>query len=30
MNHYTHWVGLLLKPSQEEIDTMRKEAEAEV
>merc|ERR1712115_659405 len=20
MNHYTHWVGLLLKPSQEEID----------
>merc|ERR1712114_68099 len=26
MNHYTHWVGLLLKPSQEEIDLMRKEA----
>ena len=20
MNHYTHWVGLLLKPSQEEVD----------
>ena len=19
MNHYTHWVGLLLKPSQEEV-----------
>ena len=28
MNHYTHWVGMLLKPSQEEIDTMRKEAMA--
>ncbi len=27
MNHYTHWVGLLLKPSQEEIDALRKEAE---
>merc|ERR1712088_1066296 len=27
MNHYTHWVGLLLKPSQEEVDLMRKEAE---
>merc|ERR1712088_897388 len=27
MNHYTHWVGLLLKPSQEELDLMRKEAE---
>merc|ERR1712008_580231 len=26
MNHYTHWVGLLLKPSQEEVDAMRKEA----
>ena len=21
MNHYTHWVGLLLKPSQEEVNT---------
>jgi len=27
MNHYTHWVGLLLKPSQEEVDAMRKEAD---
>ena len=27
MNHYTHWVGLLLKPNQEEIDLMKKEAE---
>merc|ERR1711962_183036 len=27
MNHYTHWVGLLLKPSQEELDLMRKEIE---
>jgi hypothetical protein len=26
MNHYTHWIGLLLKPSQEEIDLMKKEA----
>merc|ERR1712088_815157 len=26
MNHYTHWVGLLLKPSQEEAEQMRKEA----
>merc|ERR1712001_594863 len=26
MNQYTHWVGLLLKPSQEELDQMRKEA----
>merc|ERR1712126_761902 len=26
MNHYTHWVGLLLKPSQEEEISMRKEA----
>jgi len=26
MNHYTHWVGLLLKPSQEEADALRKEA----
>merc|ERR1712121_34670 len=23
MNHYTHWVGLLLKPSQEEIDALK-------
>merc|ERR1712228_536018 len=29
MNHYTHWVGLLLKPSQEELDQMRKAAEEE-
>merc|ERR1711926_43023 len=27
MNHYTHWVGLLLKPSQEELDLMRKQIE---
>merc|ERR1712121_397956 len=26
MNLYTHWVGLLLKPSQEEVETLRKEA----
>merc|ERR1712088_96730 len=26
MNHYTHWVGLLLKPSEEEIESLRKEA----
>merc|ERR1711899_245282 len=30
MNHYTHWVGLLLKPSQEELDLMRKEAEESI
>merc|ERR1712168_695889 len=30
MNHYTHWVGLLLKPSEEEQDQMMKEAEAAV
>merc|ERR1739846_280963 len=30
MNHYTHWVGLLLKPSQEELDQMRKEAEESI
>merc|ERR1711974_398535 len=30
MNHYTHWVGLLLKPSQEEEDNFMKEAEAAV
>ena len=23
MNHYTHWVGLLLKPSQEEVSTQQ-------
>jgi len=28
MNHYTHFVGLLLKPSKEEEEDMRKEAEA--
>merc|ERR1719158_2258221 len=27
MNHYTHWVGLLLKPSQEEVEALRKAAE---
>merc|ERR1711884_424469 len=27
MNHYTHWVGLLLKPSQEETDLLRKAVE---
>merc|ERR1719167_466997 len=26
MNHYTHWVGLLLKPSQEEVEQLKKEA----
>merc|ERR1711971_884321 len=26
MNHYTHWVGLLLKPSQEEAEQLKKEA----
>merc|ERR1712061_70550 len=30
MNHYTHWVGLLLKPSQEELDLMRKEVEESI
>ena len=25
MNHYTHWVGLLLKPSQEEVRLLREE-----
>lgn len=30
MNHYTHWVGLLLKPSQEEEDNFMKEAGASV
>merc|ERR1712168_915119 len=27
MNHYTHWVGLLLEPSEEEIESLRKAAE---
>eukprot|EP00090_Calanus_glacialis_P012967 TRINITY_DN215_c0_g1_i1.p1 TRINITY_DN215_c0_g1~~TRINITY_DN215_c0_g1_i1.p1 ORF type:complete len:435 (-),score=142.71 TRINITY_DN215_c0_g1_i1:317-1465(-) len=27
MNHYTHWVGLLLKPSEEEIEALRKASE---
>jgi hypothetical protein len=27
MNHYTHWVGLLLKPSEDEIMGFKKEAE---
>merc|ERR1712018_1019057 len=27
MNHCTHWVGLLLKPSQEEAEALRKAAE---
>merc|ERR1712241_55246 len=26
MNHYTHWVGLLLKPSQEEAEQLKKAA----
>jgi len=30
MNHYTHWVGLLLKPSAEEEELCMKEAEAAV
>merc|ERR1712193_402821 len=30
MNHYTHWVGLLLKPSQEEEDNFMKKAEEKV
>jgi len=30
MNHYTHWVGLLLKPSEEEVEGFRKEANAEI
>merc|ERR1712062_485240 len=30
MNHYTHWVSLLLKPSQEEEDNFMKKAEEEV
>jgi len=27
MNHYTHWVGLLLKPSEEEVEALRKAAD---
>jgi len=27
MNHYTHWVGLLLKPAEEEVNSLRKIAE---
>merc|ERR1712098_257225 len=27
MNHYTHWVGMLLKPNQEEVDLLRKAVE---
>jgi hypothetical protein len=27
MNHYTHWVGILLKPSEEEIAAYKKAAE---
>merc|ERR1712201_12508 len=27
MNHYTQWVGLLLKPSEEEVEALRKAAE---
>jgi len=27
MNHYTHWVGLLLKPNEEEINMIKKAAE---
>jgi len=27
MNHYTHWVGLLLKPNDEELASFRKQAE---
>jgi hypothetical protein len=30
MNHYTHWVGLLLKPSLEEEDAFLKDAEEKV
>lgn len=30
MNHYTHWVGLLLKPSLEEEDNFLKDAEEKV
>merc|ERR1712038_1706319 len=27
MNHYTHWVGLLLKPNEDEVNSLRKIAE---
>jgi len=30
MNHYTHWVGLLLKPSEDEVDGFKKAASDEV
>merc|ERR1711878_171118 len=30
MNHYTHWVGLLLKPSQEEAEALRKAVEESI
>jgi len=30
MNHYTHWVGLLLKPSQEEEENFMKKAQDDV
>jgi len=30
MNHYTHWVGLLLKPNQDEIDQLKKASESGV
>merc|ERR1719225_637291 len=30
MNHYTHWVGLLLKPSEDEVDGFQKAASDEV
>ncbi len=30
MNHYTHWVGLLLKPSDDEILGFKKAAEVSI
>jgi len=27
MNHYTHWVGILLKPNEEEVNMLRKSVE---
>jgi len=30
MNHYTHWVGLLLKPSDDEVEGFRKAANEEI
>merc|ERR1711862_93974 len=30
MNHYTHWVGLLLKSSEDEVDGFKKAASDEV